>query len=311
MRTTKRLLLSLCCTCVFSANAKQSAPEPVFVPLDTLVIKKASSPSSGDADNKKQAFESAMVDNAREIGISNGYLATMTSILAAMEKQHQLFDRLLPFTEVIDLASGGSTVDGRYIIPGIVTEIDKSSAVNKVDSQVIIRQEDKTYLLKRQPTPSLRMPTWEDYVYDGGNLEPEKPVAALLPTTNKELAKYNEAIKEGWGMGTEQAIVEINDRLVNAFIDLTGMVRYARLDEEHYISRPTAVVTNVPVELRGNELGLGTKYVSLDGEAEWKTNSSAYSSPMTAKKNEFKKLIYQLIKNGALNMEDNDGNSQD
>ena len=118
----------------FSIAAKPSTHQPIkqFIPLDKLVSQTRTPDTSGSKKADIQ-YVNAMKEQALDTGISNGYLFAMGKIVKAMLKHHELFDHLLPFQEIVDFASGNSAVEGRYIIPGIVTEINDSEAIDNVE----------------------------------------------------------------------------------------------------------------------------------------------------------------------------------
>ncbi|ALR95696.1 type IV secretory system conjugative DNA transfer family protein [Vibrio parahaemolyticus] len=219
-------------------------------------------------------------ERAEEVGSANGYIATMERLTDVVDSKSHLFDRLLPFEHLINASANLSSGEAKYLRPGMVDKVEAHAAITRDTKATIIRTDNLVYRLREQPKPVLRKPHWSDYLYDKNSLTPTTLIDELLPRNSEELEIFNSALDEGWAMGSEQAIAEMRTRVINAFIDATAMIRYVNLVESGYIEKPDMIIENVGITVQGDQLGLGTQFISLSGEAVWQTNSDLYSSPV-------------------------------
>jgi defect-in-organelle-trafficking protein DotC len=222
----------------------------------------------------------AIKEHAEEIGSAHGYIETMNHLMSIVERNKLTFDGLHPFPELVNAAANLNVGEAKFVLPGMVDKIEAHAAIDETRENSLIRTDDIVYRLRAQPRPILRSLHWSDYLYEEANIKPIEIVYDLLPANEEEMEAYQIAIREGWSMGREQAIEEMRSRIINAFVDATAMARYINLVESNYINKPDLVIENLGVVIQGDQMGLGTQLISLDGGATWQPNSDLFNSPI-------------------------------
>lgn len=257
-------------------------------------------------DDKGKALRlELLTEQAEELGCSHGYITTMNILIDAAEAKSKLWNRLLPFESIVNAAADQSVGEAKYIVPGVVDVIKSHAAISQEDDSRLIRTDDVVYRLKSQPKPVLRKPSWTDFIYEENKLTVSEPIPELLPSNEIEQQHYEAALSEGWRMCEEQAIVEMRSRAIRGFKTASGMVRYVNLVESNKIDKPMLVIENVGVSIQGDQMGLGTQYVSLDGNASWLGNSDNYSSPIiTTPRGSIRKEITSMVATGELTIQE-------
>jgi hypothetical protein len=256
-------------------------------------------------DKEKALRFELLTEQAEELGCSHGYITTMNILIEAAETKSKLWNRLMPFESIVNAAADLSAGEAKYIVPGVVDVIESHATISHQDDSTLIRTDDVVYRLKAQPKPVLRKPSWTDFLYEENKLTVSEPIPELLPSNEAEQKHYESALSEGWSMCEEQAIVEMRSRAIRGFKTASGMVRYVNLVESNKIDKPMMVIENVGVTIQGDEMGLGTQYVSLDGQASWLGNSDNYSSPIiTTPRDSVRKTIASLVATGELSIQE-------
>lgn len=257
-----------------------------------------------EVDHEQSMLLEVLKNDGMDIGISNGYVYQMDKIYKYIEQYSYLFDRLLPFEQIIDLSADINPTEGTFILPGKVERLENSSSIKTKSGQVIIKREKYSYLLREQPKPVLRFPTWRDYLYnDNDDIELDSPL--LNPPKNDlEKAALEEGITLGYQMGIDQANEEMDYRLTLAFKDLIGMTRYANVFDSGHLNKPEIYVENYANQVRDDELALGIQYVTLDGKATWASETSNYKAPFIDGRGSVRKEIQTLLNNNELTISD-------
>lgn len=140
-------------------------------------------------------------DEAVELGISNGYAQTMDLFIEVIESKSALFDMLLPFESLSNIAGDLNATEARFIRPGIVDKTTNSAAVTSRIDLTMIELKNQSYYLREQPQPVLRPPSWTDYIYDSNKIKVHSISKELLPRTEEEKEAYLDGLDEGWAMG--------------------------------------------------------------------------------------------------------------
>jgi len=246
-----------------------------------------------------------LTEQAEELGCVHGYITTMNILVEAAEATSDLWQRLIPFESIVNAAANLSSGEAKYIVPGVIDKIEDHATIQRTDEALIIRKDNVVFFMKSQPKPALRMPSWTDFFFEENKLSVSEPIVELLPSNEQEQEHYEQALSEGWAMCEEQAIMEMRSRVIRAFKTASGMTRYANLVESKQITKPMLVIENVGVSIDGDQMGLGTQYVSLDGNAAWQPNSDLYSSPVIENpRGSIRKEILSLIETGRLDIQD-------
>ena len=287
---------------LFLVPAISMAEEPDYMTLEELSDLRG---YQQHIDDEELALRMTSIkESGEELGSSNGYIATMAHLVEVADKRTELWSRLLPFESLVNVSADLNSGEAKFIVPGIVDEIQAHAVINNEAETPFVRTDDIVYQLRTQPKPVLRKPSWSDYLYDENKMDPHKPILELLPSNEEEEAVFLQAVKDGWSMGEEQAVSEMRSRAIQAFVDAAGMVRYINAVESNHLNKPDMVIENVGVSIQGNQMGLGTQYVSLDGMASWQGDSDQYNSPMTEPRGSVRKEITSRVINGDLTIDE-------
>lgn len=203
----------------------------------------------------------ALVDIASALGSSGGLAFRMNQIKAEVNQNAANLDRLFDFSKVL-IANG--------VLAPVLTE-GLSNYAQDSDDQVRIA--DKIYKIEAPAKFVSVYPTWRSYLmFSYPNYD--MPPAAYLPKDSAEKAIWDQAVKDGWQNGIQQAnnIFEASyDRLER---DYKGMIKYKILLSEGLITPTIIAKQNLGVTGGGREMAINDQVFRITDHSALNPNKS-------------------------------------
>ncbi|MNJ37261.1 Toxin co-regulated pilus biosynthesis protein Q [compost metagenome] len=121
-------------------------------------------------------------------------------------------------------------------------------------------------------------PTWRDYLLVGlpTQANVDLPVMEARPVDSAEMKIWQEAVKQGWQEGADQAVAILDANFNRLTRDYKGMLLYSTLLQQGMVGRSQVVESQQTVTGDGGQLTLGDKMRRLIGKAEFQVDASKW-----------------------------------
>ena len=191
---------------------------------------------------------SALRDAALAVGLRGGVLERARQIHGALQAQSDSLDRTYRFSGLIQ-PSG--------ILPPVVEEARNALSV----SEQTLRSTDLLLRIVRPARFVSVAPSWRDYLLLGLPLQAQVPMphASLLPRNDEEKALWQQAVRQGWQAGLQQADATFEANLARLSRDYMGMLRYMALRERNLITEDLVAEARSVVAGGGDEMAVGER----------------------------------------------------
>jgi hypothetical protein len=113
------------------------------------------------------------------------------------------------------------------------------------------------------------VPNWRTYLMVDDFPQPEKPNPAVLPRNSKERAIWQEAVRESWIMGVEQADQMFLDNVSRMVRDYRGIMLYHLLSAQSMMSRVSTASADLGVHIKDNKMHLAQKVYRITSPSEF------------------------------------------
>lgn len=207
----------------------------------------------------------ALQDTALSLGAQGGLARASEEIDCHLAKDAKYLTTIFNFNGMM-LSHG--------IIPPVLAQGDNS--LNLADPNTI-RIADKTYKIVHQARFATTPPNWHDYLWQCYS-KPELPAKFLLPRSKEERAIWSKAVRRGWEKGTEQAYNIFQQNLALLKRDYEGMILYRKLLQEHMVSPPFVMTTNLGVTGSGEDMRIHDQVLRITELPKLQTDSDTWQA---------------------------------
>lgn len=216
--------IALACALILSpmaASAAKDATPPTLAEI--MQLKK-------EPDHTVEDLRAAMI---RSAGKTVGYRAAIANRGLAyrgmLEQRSAVLDQMFQFQTLI--GPGG-------VLPPVIVEAKDVASYS--DDQ--LRTSPQVYRIVRGERIVSNPPTWQDYLLMGlsGTAKVDLPMGDSRPTGSAEMKVWQDAVQEGWNLGTSEADAIFAANLNRLARDFNGMLRYSILLQQGIIT-PTQV----------------------------------------------------------------------
>ncbi len=232
--------------------------------MEDLLSNKISSSQAKNTDNVSEMRATALREVASSLGASSGLAHRMNQIKKEIEIKSLELDKMFDFRR--------TTIDNGVLAP-VLTEGLGNYAQNSDDE---IRISDKIYKIEVPAKFVSVYPTWRSYLKFSYPTF-ESPDKAYLPQNDTEKRIWDEAIKEGWKLGIDQANRIFESSYAKLERDYLGMIKYKILLEEGIITPTIVAKQNLGITGGGKEMAINdqvfriTDHSSLNpNQKDWK-----------------------------------------
>jgi len=206
--------------------------------------------STGIVNNAKQKENAvaemrrtALVEMASALGASAGLNYKMQHYKTTVDKKAEELDRMFDFSKV--------TITNSVLAPVLVEGL---ANFNK-ESDDLVRIADKIYKIEAPARFVSVYPTWRSYLRFAFPSF-ETPPGVFLPQNEAEKAVWDDAIKQGWDEGQEQASRIFEASMARLERDYLGMIKYKILLAQGLITPTIIASQNLGVTGGGREMAI-------------------------------------------------------
>ena len=232
--------------------------------LDQLLSDSVRQDSNKQKEEVSEMRRQALIEIASALGASGGLASRMNEIKLDVNRNAARLDSIFDFRDPNKVL----IADG--VLAPVLTEGLSNYAQNSDDQ---VRIADKIYKIEAPAKFVSVYPTWRSYLmFTYPNYE--MPPNAYLPKNTTEKAIWDEAVKEGWKKGIDQAnnIFEASYNRLER--DYKGMVKYKILLAEGLITPTIIAKQNLGVTGGGREMSINDQIFRISDHSALNPNKS-------------------------------------
>lgn len=196
--------------------------------------------TGGDGLSEKQKAKYASIrDEALSYGLQAGLYEGTRQIDRRLNAHAAELSKIYNFNHYLIRDKSG-----QLLLPPVITEQDEM--YNSEDGGKTISIADKMYTIEKNVTFAPTSPLWHSYLFRSFQ-KAVMPDNNKLPSNKSEQAVWAKYVTEGYDRGMRQSVDIFKQDMRQLQHDFGGMVRYYSLLEEHKISAPYVVETNLGI----------------------------------------------------------------
>jgi defect-in-organelle-trafficking protein DotC len=205
----------------------------------------------------------ALIDIATTLGATRGLISRGREIKKEVEQFSTQLDNLYNF-ELLKIDNG--------VLPAVLEE--GLAAYEQISSDHVTIA-DKVYKITEQSKFVSAYPTWRSYLkFDYPGIE--KPNEAYLPKNEAENQIWNEAIKEGWKQGVNQANEIFENSYSKLERDYLGMIKYKILLQEGLITPTIIAKQNFGIVGGGKNMSINKQVFTISDHSALNPNNKEW-----------------------------------
>jgi defect in organelle trafficking protein DotC len=226
---------------------------------------------SVDSTQKNTIRSQMLTEQSMSIGAQGGLAWQYRNIVAALEENSRMLDRVFNFHALIL---------PHNVMPPILLEGQQTL---KQEGDSVIRITDRTYKIKRQAHFVTAPPDWRQYVLQTFPA-PELPPHNMLPKNADEQALWAKCAKRGWEDGLKQAVEIFNSNLSRLVEDYRGMIVYRKLLAQDMVTPPFVAKTELGVTGNVDQLNVNDQVLRIAVLPRMQIDSKRWNPTMSSSK---------------------------
>lgn len=228
--------------------------------LDSLM-----NPTSEASTGVNSLRAQLLADGGRTVGFRGGLAARAQDLIGGLRLRERALDVQYEF---------GSLVSPSGMLPPVIVE-SRDVAAFTTDQ---IRTANRVYKKERDERFVSVPPTWRDYLLVGLPTQTniDLPVMEARPVDSAEMKIWQEAVKQGWQEGADQALAILDANFNRLTRDYKGMLLYSTLLQQGMVGQSQVAESQQTVTGDGGQLTLGDKMRRLVGKAEFQVDAARW-----------------------------------
>ncbi|NWC89947.1 type IV secretory system conjugative DNA transfer family protein [Pseudomonas reactans] len=228
--------------------------------LDSLM-----NPTSEASTGVNSLRAQLLADGGRTVGFRGGLAARAQDLIGGLRLRERALDVQYEF---------GSLVSTSGMLPPVIVE-SRDVAAFTPDQ---IRTANRVYKKERDERFVSVPPTWRDYLLVGLPTQTniDLPIMEARPVDSAEMAIWQEAVKQGWQEGADQALAILDANFNRLTRDYKGMLLYSTLLQQGMVGQSQVTESQQTVTGDGGQLTLGDKMRRLVGKAEFQVDAARW-----------------------------------
>jgi defect-in-organelle-trafficking protein DotC len=228
--------------------------------LDSLM-----NPTSEASTGVNSLRAQLLADGGRTVGFRGGLAARAQDLIGGLRLRERSLDVQYEF---------GSLVSHSGMLPPVIVE-SRDVAAFTPDQ---IRTANRVYKKERDERFVSVPPTWRDYLLVGLPTQTniDLPVMEARPVDSAEMKIWQEAVKQGWQEGGDQALAILDANFNRLTRDYKGMLLYSTLLQQGMVGQSQVAESQQTVTGDGGQLTLGDKMRRLVGKAEFQVDAARW-----------------------------------
>lgn len=228
--------------------------------------------SAGDAvperggkgvNEAQKARAKAVHDTALSFGLKAGLTWQLRNINSAITSMSRDLDQVYNF---------GALMINQRVVPPVITE---ARNLYNQEGDYAVRLSGAFYNIERQARLTSVPPNWREYLnFPKG--APAEQIEMLIVQTDNERTVWQEAVKNGWGQGVEQANLMLTQAMDRLNRDFSGMGRFHRFVVEGKVSLPAIASEDIPVSQNGSTMAVDETLLRITTLPEFNSKMSTW-----------------------------------
>ncbi|MHC8403539.1 type IV secretory system conjugative DNA transfer family protein [Pseudomonas sp. MDT1-17] len=231
----------------------------------TLSLDSLMNPTSEASTGVNSLRAQLLADGGRTVGFRGGLAARAQDLISGLRLRERALDVQYEF---------GSLVSPSGMLPPVIVE-SRDVAAFTPDQ---IRTANRVYKKERDERFVSVPPTWRDYLLVGLPTQTniDLPVMEARPVDSAEMKIWQEAVKQGWQEGADQALAILDANFNRLTRDYKGMLLYSTLLQQGMVGQSQVAESQQTVTGDGGQLTLGDKMRRLVGKAEFQVDAARW-----------------------------------
>ena len=230
-----------------------------------LSLESLMNPTSEASTGVNSLRAQLLADGGRTVGFRGGLAARAQELIGGLRLRERALDVQYEF---------GSLVSPSGMLPPVIVE-SRDVAAFTPDQ---IRTANRVYKKERDERFVSVPPTWRDYLLVGlpTQTNVDLPVMDARPVDSAEMKIWQEAVKQGWQEGSDQALAILDANFNRLTRDYKGMLLYSTLLQQGMVGQSQVAESQQTVTGDGGQLTLGDKMRRLVGKAEFQVDAARW-----------------------------------
>lgn len=204
-------------------------------------------------------------DSAMSVGAQGGLAWASGKMNNRMLKDQKYLDTIYNFNGMM-LSHG--------VLPPVLEEGDYTL---NLDDPNTIRVADRTFKIVQQARFATTAPHWREYIWLNFD-KPALPDKTLLPRSDKEQKIWQDAVRQGWEKGIEQAYSIFQQNLARLKRDFRGMILYRKLLQQRMISPPFVSRTELGITGNGDDMRINDQVLRIVELPKLQTSGKSWNA---------------------------------
>jgi defect-in-organelle-trafficking protein DotC len=208
----------------------------------------------------------------REQAIENNYYAYYFQ-KTVYESYHDILNQIEPMSGTLNeiFNFGQLAYEGKMLPPIIEESFDYLGVQNE---KSMVKTERRWKIIKDAKVIAT-VPVWQDYLFSGMKVEPNKLNPTLEPKTDEEIAASQKGKERGIKEGKDYVVALFNANLARLSKDFLGMLTYKKLEVQGIVKPPILAVSDEPfVYTNGNkEVSVGTQRYLITQDSSFQSHN--------------------------------------
>ncbi len=211
----------------------------------------------------------AQREAALSYGARGGLAKRSYQVTERIKDYEPTFDKVYNFRSLLIKAPSGMLIE-----PPIVNESLDALAISEGGNEAAVS--DQILKISKQAKIVTAPRDWRQYLNFTYTTKIPPPPRVLWPKNEKEQARWNQWVKQGWDEGYAQGEAIFDANVHKLIADFEGMVRYRMLLAEGKISQPYALQEDRGITGGRNEMRVGDRALRITGPSQFLTGADLW-----------------------------------
>lgn len=254
---------------VITSAPSTESPEST-VALQNLLIMKASVPENAVAQIRPQALR----ETAQMVTLQTAIAWRYGQLIQATERHAAILDKAFHFSPLL------VTQGNALIMPPVLTRAGASMRIE--DSHAATTSLTSYELLEEARYVSVA-PHWRRFLMVDDFPKPDTPNPSVLPQNVEERTIWQEAVKEAWALGIEQADQLYTDNVARMVRDYRGIMLYHLLTAQQLLTQVQTASSDLGANISdSSKMHLGQTVYRITAPATFKVPSNTSGGLLVA-----------------------------
>lgn len=206
----------------------------------------------------RQMRPTALREAAQLVTLQTAMSWRYAQLMTATERYAAILDTAFDFGPLL------MTQGEALIMPPVLTRAGASMRIENPDTATA---SSASYELLEPAHYVSAVPNWRWYLMADAFPKPEKPNPAVMPKNREERLIWQEAVREAWALGMEEADRLYQDNVSRMVRDYRGIMLYHLLTAQHLLSQVRTSSANLGIKSKDNKLHVDQRMYRITSPA--------------------------------------------